>query len=146
VAPNLGNLSIKGGYLCIWDPKLGRGPISYHRLIWFQAYGYWPKRIDHINGEKLDNRLENLREVTKEQGSQNRRFKRLFKGIYFDPTRKRYRVRVQANGRRHCIGSYLTEAEARQAAIEAIKRLHGAYPARRLGAIVTISELPHKRV
>jgi hypothetical protein len=134
----------KGGYLCIWDPKLGRGPISYHRLIWFQAYGYWPKRIDHINGEKLDNRLENLREATKEQGNQNRRSKHLFKGIYFDPMRKRFRVRVQANGRRHCIGSYLTEEEARRASIKAIKRLHGKYAARRWGAVVKITEVAPK--
>jgi hypothetical protein len=143
-----GNLSIKGGYLCIWDPKLGRGPVLYHRLIWFQAYGHWPRRVDHINGEKLDNRLENLREVTKEQDSQNRRSKHLFKGIYFDKSRqspKKYRVRVQKNGRRWYIGAYLTEPEARVAAIAAIKRLHGAYAAHRLGAVVNISEIPHTK-
>ena len=131
----------KGGYLCIVDPKLGRGPVLYHRLIWFRTYGYWPKRLDHINGDRLDNRLDNLREATKAQGSQNRRAKHFFKCVYFDRARGRFCVRVQADGRRHHIGRYRTEPEARRAAIEAIKRLHGAYAARRLGADVAICEI-----
>jgi len=34
-----------------------------HRVAWFIAYGKWPMQIDHINGDRSDNRLENLRET-----------------------------------------------------------------------------------
>lgn len=47
---------------------------SLHRVIWALAYGYWPKNeIDHINGIKTDNKLENLREVTGAENQRNRK-------------------------------------------------------------------------
>lgn len=46
--------------------------ISLHRLIWLEHYGVWPKGvIDHINGDSLDNRIENLRDVSASENSRN---------------------------------------------------------------------------
>ena len=43
-----------------------------HRLAWMYCYGHWPKnQIDHINGIRGDNRIENLREATDAQNKQN---------------------------------------------------------------------------
>ena len=42
-----------------------------HRAIWAMSYGEWPNFIDHINGVRSDNRLENLRSVSKSENSQN---------------------------------------------------------------------------
>ena len=42
-----------------------------HRLAWFYIHGYWPNIIDHINGIKSDNRIDNLREVTRSQNAIN---------------------------------------------------------------------------
>lgn len=44
-----------------------------HRLVWFYVHGEWPKEIDHINRDGLDNRLCNLREVTHFVNSINRK-------------------------------------------------------------------------
>ena len=45
---------------------------SAHRLAWLYVYGTWPNdQIDHINRNRSDNRISNLREVTNKQNMQN---------------------------------------------------------------------------
>ena len=45
--------------------------IKLHHMVWVMVYGRFPKVIDHINGDKTDNRIENLREVTPSDNSLN---------------------------------------------------------------------------
>src|SRR5205823_1285596 len=46
--------------------------VSAHHLAWLIAYGSWPLGvIDHINGDRSDNRIENLRDTTSKVNAQN---------------------------------------------------------------------------
>lgn len=57
------------GYIQV---RKGRDKFMAHRIIWAMHYGEWPKYgIDHINGDKLDNRIENMRETTQFENSKN---------------------------------------------------------------------------
>ena len=57
------------GYVYVWVYFRGeRFSLWKHRLVFFLVTGRFPKEIDHINGIKTDNRIENLREVS---GSEN---------------------------------------------------------------------------
>ncbi len=49
-----------------------RNEINLHHIAWALIYGRFPRQIDHLNGIKTDNRLENLREVNQSENDQNR--------------------------------------------------------------------------
>jgi hypothetical protein len=70
-----------------------------HRLIWCMAYGYFPEHdIDHINGKRDDNRLCNLREVTRACNLQNQKLRKSnktgFIGVALLPD-GRFEARIQ---------------------------------------------------
>ena len=63
-----------------------------HRVAWAIYYGVWPEDcIDHINGDRSDNRISNLRDANKSTNGMNRGPQRNnssgMKGIYFDQSR-----------------------------------------------------------
>jgi len=74
-----------------------------HRLAWLYMYGFMPeKEIDHINGNKSDNRICNLREATRTQNRHNtkvsKRNKSGHKNISLHTTSKLWRVVMYKNG------------------------------------------------
>lgn len=59
----------KRGYIQV---RKGRDKFMAHRIIWAMHYGSWPESgIDHINGDRLDNRIENMRDETQFQNCKN---------------------------------------------------------------------------
>lgn len=110
------------------------GKIHYaHRLAWRIAYGYWPAhQIDHINGNRADNRLVNLREATGVQNCQNMA-KRSdnssgYVGVSFHAARQKWRAEISVGGRRRSLGYFTDPAIAQAAYAQAKKQLHTFHP------------------
>ena len=99
-----------------------------HRVIFFMHNGYMPKQIDHINGNKLDNRIENLREVTHSENAMNVRIRKTnksgTKGVCWDNTRKKWKVAITANKKTINCGRYDDLELAELVAIEARDKYH----------------------
>lgn len=98
-----------------------------HRLAWFYVHGEWPKHvIDHINGDKTDNRICNLRDVPQAVNLQNiRRAKSCSTTGLLGAIRWRGKFRscIRVGGRRMHLGLFET-AEAAHAAYMEAKRIH----------------------
>lgn len=120
----------RDGYLVVGiKGKLYRA----HRVIWFYVHGSWPKGdIDHINRVKDDNRIHNLRDVTRSQNKQNqgpsKNCKSGIKGVYWCNQSSKWRAGICHQGRQWVIGEYKTiEAAASAYATEAA-RVHEFNP------------------
>lgn len=94
-----------------------------HQLIWFMHHGTWAPALDHINGDRADNRIENLRICNQVQNMQNASRRKDnttgVKGVSWRPSRNRYRARIVVDGKELCLGHFLTLEEAAKAVEEA---------------------------
>ena len=102
---------------------------SAHRVIWFMVTGEQaPGEIDHVNLDKTDNRLCNLRLANRAQNSWNRRaFSAFGKGACWDRNKRKFVSRIVANGERIHLGTYATAEEARAAYKAAAIKYHGEF-------------------
>lgn len=104
--------------------RLGRKLYYVHRLVWLYHHDAWPfGQIDHINGDRTDNRIENLRDVTALVNMQNTSGR----GVTFDKRAKRYYAQISVAGRRKHVGSFGTFDEARAAYLAAKAELHHSW-------------------
>ena len=111
-----------------WLQKNGYRMLSYegrkvleHRLIWFLHHGTWPSGLDHINQDKTDNRLENLRDVSAVVNSHNvaqpnrdNETTRV-RGVHLHKGTGKYRSQITINRKKVELGLFDSIEEARSA-------------------------------
>ncbi len=112
-------------------------PRSLHRMIYLWHYGYLPKTLDHIDGDRANNKIENLREATQHQNCLNRKHqttsKSPYKNVYLQPPTKNaewkrnWVVSLNVAGKRKYIGSFEDLELADLVATEARDKFHGQF-------------------
>ena len=109
----------KGGYRRI---AINKRKYQAHRLLWIYHYGSIDKDldIDHINGDKRDNSIENLRLITHQENHFNRT---TAKGYCWNKAAKKWRAQIQVDYKKITLGFYNTEQDARNAYLQA-KAMH----------------------
>jgi hypothetical protein len=100
-----------------------------HRLAWLHYYGEHPKKhIDHINGDKSDNRISNLRDVSRSVNLQNVRRARvdnLATGLLgVIRSRDKFSAHIFVDGKSKHLGVYSTAPEAHAAYLIAKRAMH----------------------
>ena len=125
--PLAGSVHKKYGYLVI---GIDQKRYQAHRLAWLYMHGVMPPDlIDHIDGDRLNNRIANLRLATMSENLQNRKGpaannKLGFIGASFDKRDGRWTAWIKANGKSVYLGRYATGEEASQAYLNAKRELH----------------------
>lgn len=92
-----------------------------HHFAFYYKYKKIVEQIDHINGDRSDNRIDNLRSVTNQQNQHN---KTTAKGYCFDKRNKKFKSQIYLDGKSIYLGRFNLEVEARQAYLDAKKIYH----------------------
>jgi hypothetical protein len=123
----VGTLSAKGYLQVGIDGKL----YYVHRIVWAMHGKNLAPVLDHINGNKADNRIENLRAATYSQNGMNRGANSNsasgVKGVYWYKNISKWRAVVQLDRRQHHAGYFDTKEEAAAAALALRAKLHGEF-------------------
>lgn len=101
-----------------------------HRLAWLYVYGKWPEKfLDHIDGDRLNNSIENLRPATASQNQHNKSVgkhnKLGIKGV--SRQGRKFRAMIRTPGKHVTLGLFDTAEEAKQAYDRASAALHGDF-------------------
>lgn len=135
------------GYIC--QPigtKHHRNRLVYHflgrqeqvsRMVFAFHHGFMPEVVDHIDGNGMNNKIENLRSATKLQNQYNRKkqdntfskYKGVAKASWIKETSKKmtYVCNIRAGKKNYWLGTFDTEKEAALAYNEKAKELHGEF-------------------
>lgn len=104
---------------------------AFHRLVFLYHKGYLPKIIDHIDNDRTNNRIENLREATQQQNCLNRvahkNNRSGYKNVHWHSAMKKWSVLINVDGKRKTIGYFDDVELAGLVAQEARAKFHGEF-------------------
>lgn len=104
-----------------------------HRLIFFLETGKEPDEIDHIDGDKENNRISNLRAATSKENSANSRGtgkgKSKYKGVFWESKcpKRPWTSCIKSGGKSHHLGHFYTEHDAARAYNKKALELNGEF-------------------
>lgn len=108
------------GYLHV---GLAGRKLRVNRIVWAMHHGSWPSgEVDHIDGDPLNNRIENLRDVTHGVNMMNRRRPRADSSVGVlgvERHHDKFRVRIRVDGKQLTVGRFDTVEEAGAAYLQA---------------------------
>ena len=114
------------GYIVL---NINQKTIQAHRAAWALHCGSWPfGQIDHENGNRSDNRIENLRDVTSGENAKNRCIHSNntsgYMGVHFHKRSGKWHARIMESRVRSHLGSFDTEEDAAAAYVECAKKMN----------------------
>ncbi|WP_370956637.1 HNH endonuclease [Enterobacter hormaechei] len=132
-SPYAGTLTSYGYIKILIDQK----QYFAHRLAWLYVHGHWPEGfIDHINGDKADNRLINLREAKREENCRNVSLKSTntsgYVGIFLDKRNGTWRAQITVSRKQIVLGYFHSKIEAVRAFNAGASLHHGDYAVRKI--------------
>ena len=112
-------------YYCI---SFKKSSLRIHRLFFYWKYGYLPDLVDHKDRDKLNNNIENLRELTKSENNKNAEKRKngttsKYKGVSWNKNEKKWEARLKVNGKHLFLGYFNNEDDAGQAYNDKVRRL-----------------------
>jgi hypothetical protein len=122
--------SLSKGYL---TGRIRYVQVYAHRLAWMHFHGENVEKgmyLDHVNGDRADNRIANLRVVTPRQSAFNlppRSARSKHKGVYFDARRGHWYARIRVDGTERSLGRFMDEDAAAEAYRLAAELYQGAH-------------------
>lgn len=108
------------------------GNYAIHRLVWLYTYGEFPSGvIDHIDGNPSNNKLENLRECSRQQNQKNMRKARNntsgYKGVSWNIKAKKWLAKAKLAGKNYYLGVFEKVEDAAKAYADFTKKHHGEF-------------------
>lgn len=107
-------------------------PTQAHTIVFAMTHGRWPDGdVDHKNGDRADNRPDNLRECTRSQNMQNRGSTRSgtsrFKGVSWCRQTGKWRASIKVHGKVRQLGRFTNEIDAAKSYDRACADVHGEF-------------------
>lgn len=112
-----------------WFITIHGKPMPAHRLAWLYVHGTLPDRqIDHINGNRADNRMENFRLAEHTENARNKLINKNnssgFKGVSYSARHRKWVARIMVDRASKFLGLHDTPEQAHSAYCEAAKKFH----------------------
>ena len=100
------------------------GLFPVHRVIWTLLNATDASVVDHINGDRSDNRLTNLRELSQSENVRKKApAKDGLRGAHFDKARGKWLSQIRVDGSQQFLGRFDTEQEAHEAYLTRLQTL-----------------------